>query len=178
MSINCNILSPLLKKTEPNFNNYLDRIYNEFKRYIIDNKLYFDQKEVKARIFPIDKTFGKCETFTHIISEEVKNSQFKMRCHKFERMERINWVEDLINNANCSQGCCSGIRVWSKRHKRNVFRTKLYLEQDQYCVVLEKKGSYYFLVTAFPVYREHTKNKLNNEYGRYLRDVARQQNGM
>lgn len=146
---------------------YHDRAYQVFKKEIIDEKLIFKGKEVKTREFPIID--NKVQSFFHIISEESKKG-IKIRLYKTERVRFIPYISKMIENYNECQRCndnCSKIKVWSAPYKGKILRTKLFLEDENYIIILEERKKYYLLISAYVVDRPDRKADLLKEYNKY-----------
>lgn len=167
--INCNKINftPIEKNNNEEMTEYHDRAYKIFKKEIIDGKLSFRGKEVKTRDYPIID--NKAQSFFHIISEENKKGMI-IRIYKQERVRFIPYISEMIKNYNECQTCnntCSKIKVWSAPYKRNVIRTKLFLVDEDYIIILEERKVYYLLVSAYVVDRPDRKIDLLKEYNKY-----------
>lgn len=82
--------------------------------------------------------------------------------------ERIRWVRKFIENnrSHCELIDCSGIKMWNKPFK-NTHRTHILLEEERYIVVLEKRDTYYLLITAHYLDIDHSLRKKVAEYEKY-----------
>ncbi|MGH7827901.1 MAG: hypothetical protein ACREQ7_22340 [Candidatus Binatia bacterium] len=69
---------------------------------------------------------------------------------------------------NWSQADAKGLKVWvSVRNKED--RIHIWLEAEDYVVVLAKRKDYVLPRSAFLVSYEHTRRKLRKEFERYYR---------
>lgn len=145
-----------------NWNKYLKRLYNYFKQNFIDSKPTFQGVALGVKRHPIEQ--GKEATFWHIISEGKVEDD---RLPDFRRCERIRWPRPIIEHSTEPV-----IKVWENKRGRNETRICLWLEQQEYLVVLAKRKNYVLLWTAYPVTQPHSKRKLEKEYQAYLKAKA------
>ena len=88
------------------------------------------------------------------------------RTPDLRRCERIGWLRAIIDNADDDR-----VKVWenertgTKGRERSVL---LWLEEEDFLVVLGKRAGYYLLVTAYQTNRDHTRRKLRREYEAYV----------
>ena len=143
---------------------YQERLFDVFKKTIVEGKLRFLGLPVNPRRFPEEK--GKHFTFWHLISEGEKEEE---RTPDLRRCERIAWVAWIIKNC----GSHPDISYWeSKRGSSRNF--VLWYEEGQFAVILAKRSRYFVLLSAYQVvndrriqsfrrdrdeYRENTSNK-------------------
>ena len=132
---------------------YLDALYAWFKQDFIDSKPAFRGKRLGLKRHPM--THGKEATFWHIISEGQDEEN---RIPDLRRCERIRWPKPVIENSEDSQ-----IKWWIAA-KRNESRIHIWLENEDYIVVLADRKGFLLPWTAFLVTREHTRRKLTKEY--------------
>jgi hypothetical protein len=83
--------------------------------------------------------------FWHLITEDHnnhKNDEDRIVCMR--RCERIRWVSHLISNINNSEISC-----WENKRgsDKNIV---IWLESENYMIVLSKRKEYYLLLTAYP----------------------------
>lgn len=167
--INCNKINftPIEKNENESINDYHNRAYNIYKKEIVDSILNFKGKKVITREYPIED--GKVQSFFHIISEQNKNG-LKIRLYKNERVKFIPYISEIIKNYYKCENCiesCSKIKVWSAPYKNKIYRTKLYLEDEDYIIILEERKEYYLLISAYVVDRLDRKEDLLKEYNKY-----------
>jgi hypothetical protein len=132
---------------------YLDALYAFFKEDFIHRVAFFKAERVVLKRHPIEK--GKEATFWHLISA---GSSEKDRLPELRRCERIRWPRPVIGQADDIV-----IKVWENK-RSNEKRICLWLEKQEYLVVLAKRSGYIVLWTAYLVTTDHQKNKLQKEY--------------
>lgn len=105
------------------------------------------------------------EGFWHLISRDDKNSG--ERNPDFRRAERLPWCAPVIINSENS-----AIRLWDYREGRGQIRTYIWLENCDYCVILEKLKKYRqaaaMLVTAFHVDGPSQRRSLRTKLGKAI----------
>lgn len=135
-------------------------ILGVLKRDFMDDRPIFRGKPVRLRVKPEHK--GRPEGFWHLTSAKMQGMVGEEldtpwgRSLDFKRCERIEWPRAFIEHAgdcSCSPDLCSGVMVWdtvTRGGPSGVKRkTKLFLEERSYLVVLEDRNSYWVLITAF-----------------------------
>lgn len=159
---------PKLERFE-DYNNdwtvYETELYNIFKHDFIDSSPTYKKVKVNVKHYP--KYFGKEEAFFHITCKNYMD--LHERAPDLRRCERIRWVRAFIENYDCdSTKCeeCEGVKIWSEPYKGKN-RIHLLLEEERYIVVLEKRDSYYLLITAFYLDYEHSLRKRLKHYEQY-----------
>lgn len=137
---------------------YLEEIYDLFR---LDHVLYsprFRGAALRLKRHPIID--GKEATFWHLISEGNLEDE---RVPDFRRCERICWPRQIIEHADDS-----AISVWENKRGAEK-RTLLWLEEEDYLVVLAERAGYNLLWTAYMVPQEHRQAKLRREYEAFIR---------
>jgi hypothetical protein len=135
---------------------YLDAIYAWFKQDFIDSKPVFQGRRLGLKRYPMDH--GKEATFWHLTSEGAIEED---RIPDLRRCERIRWPKPVIENHQNPR-----IKFWVSV-KRGENRIHIWLEDEDYIVVLADRRGFLLPWTAFLVNREHTRNKLRKEYEAY-----------
>ncbi len=154
----CKWLPDLLyKESYESDNKYLERLYKIFEESFKRSQPIFKGEQVGCRKNPI--THGYEEGFFHLTHRDYKNAPFQDRGIDYFRCERFEWIKKIIENYNCTDSCCTHIKVWEEKKK-----TYLLFEEVKYVVILEKRKGYYVVVTAFYIDYNHTMNKLLNKY--------------
>ena len=74
------------------------------------------------------------------------------------RCERIRWPRPVIDHSGDE-----AIKIWENVRKGEK-RICLWLEKEEYLVILAERRGYILLWTAYPVTQEHTKRKLRKEF--------------
>ena len=144
-----------------NYNNwpdYLEGLYEIFRKDFIDTKPKYLGLDVVCFIEPVFQ--GKEFTFWHLITEG--NIEIN-RTPDFRRCERINWPKPIIENSKDGN-----IKVWENVRKnkkgKKTKRISICYGNWEYLVILGIRKKHYSFVTAYPVFRGHTKQKLKKEY--------------
>ena len=139
-------------------NAYIEALYKVFRRDFIDNEITYDGKRVDI----IHQTYynDKERTFWHLISEGKEDVNRKPISF---RAETLPWAKALIkDNQDCDR-----IKKWVKYHdktKRN--RHYIWCIEINYIVILEDRGKYYKLITAYPV-SENMTPKYMKDYNKH-----------
>ncbi len=143
---------------------YEDQLYQIFKADFIDDWPFLFNLPVRLRRRdPVD---GKEEAFYHVTCNHFLESN-NDRQPDLERCARICWIRYFIEHIDCTQiPCneCNGILIWDEPWKHNKTRTLIFLEEERYIVVLEKRETCYFLITAYYIGQDHTLAKLKKSY--------------
>lgn len=151
------------------YNSYLEVIYQIFRSDFIDSSPTYKNAIVEVNR-KIDKDFKKEESFVHVITRNYEDGQHNLsdREHDVSRTNRVPWIRPFITKCDACRKCniyCDGIKVWEKRKGKRI-RTLFLLEEERYLVVIEKRGRWYFLVTAYYIDYNHYLDDLIEEYGR------------
>ena len=150
------------------WNEYLDSIYEIFKKDFIDNRPIFDGKGVNFRKAPMD---GKYEhTFIHLThKDEYHNSSNPNdRLPDPRRAERIGWNKAIIENYKCSDTCenCDKVLYFEEYYKKNI-RVYLLFKDVKFSDIIEKRENYNLLITGYYIEYEHTMKKYIKKYEQY-----------
>jgi hypothetical protein len=120
---------------------YEDHLYGIFLDTVVNGCLSFQGLPVKSQYRP--ETKGKGFSFWHLISEgddELERIPCPRRC------ERIRWFAWVIENVSH----CSEITWWENKRGPNT-HVVIWLEQEQFAVILAKRNRYYLIKTAYVV---------------------------
>lgn len=142
-----------ISKFEEDVTEFIDLIYDIFKKDFIENKPKYKENEIRLKNHPMID--DKEAAFWHLITEGPEE---ETRSICLERCKRIPWPRPVILNNECST-----LKVWKEyRSGRNKaeYRIHLFLENPGYLVVLNIRNGYYVLWTAYPVEKEHRREKL------------------
>lgn len=167
--MNCKLeLKTIEKEEKESINDYHERAYKIFKETLMDNEIYYKGIPVKVRDLPIED--NKVQGFFHVISECDKKS--RIRLYKNERVKFIPFISKMITEFSKCEECsedCSKIKIWSAPYlgKESIQRVKIYFEEYDYIVILEKRNTYYQLITAYVVDRDDRRLDLLKEYAKY-----------
>lgn len=148
------------------FSSYEENIYQVFSHDFIETHPEFEHKPVKIRWHPI--VDGREQAFFHVTSKEYTSDT--ERCPDPKRCERIRWIRAFIENYDCDPNqCdvyCSGIKVWDEPYK---MYTRVYIlsEEEKYMVIVERRGTYNLLITAYYLDYPHALEKQLKKYRNY-----------
>ncbi|MFH1717991.1 MAG: hypothetical protein ABIF19_11605 [Planctomycetota bacterium] len=139
-----------------NWDAYREAIYSWFKQDFVDNKPVFQGRRLGLKRLPL--TYGKEATFWHLIQEGRIEED---RIPDLRRCERIRWPKPVIEHESDPK-----VKYWVSV-KRKEDRIHIWLEGEDYVVVLADRGSFLLLWTAFLVTKQHTREKLRKEHASY-----------
>jgi len=162
---NCPEWLPALVRLEDysgDWDAFLNAVYGFFKQDFVDMRPVFRGRRLGLKRHPVSE--GKEATFWHMTSEGKVESE---RTPDLRRCEKIRWPRPMIEHADEY-----GLKVWSSI-KRNETRIHIWLESEDYLVVLADRKGYLLPWTAFLVTRDHTKQKLRKEYEAYQKTQAK-----
>jgi hypothetical protein len=143
----------LLEDYEGEWNRYVEKVYEYFKQDFVDHKPIFRGRRLNLKRHPV--SHGKEATFWHLTSEGKDEAN---RTPDLRRCERIRWPRPIIELADAK-----GVKVWASI-RNNERRIHLWLESEDYLVVLADRGDYLLPWTAFLITRDHTRRKLQKDY--------------
>jgi len=149
----------LFKKYQGDWNVYVEALYQYFKTDFVDSKPSYEGRKLNLKRHPIEQ--GKEATFWHMISEGEREED---RLPDFRRCERICWPKPVIEHSPDAM-----IKVWKNR-RRGETRICLWLESEDYLVILADRKEYILPWTAYLVDQPHRKRKLQREYEQYCND--------
>lgn len=153
----------LFKDYGGDWEQYVEAIYAYFKEDFIDSKPEFQGRRLGLKRHPLSN--GKEATFWHLISEGIDEAS---RTVDFRRCERICWPRPLIENSEDDV-----VKVWTnvrKSTKGVETRICLWLEVQEYLVILADRKEYILPWTAYVVDRPHQKKKLQKEFEEYWKN--------
>ena len=161
-------LPPLIRFADysGSWNDFYENDYQLFKEDFVNNKPVFEGRRLRLKRHPLTED-GKEATFRHMITEGAVEENRKP---DITRMERIRWPAPVIEHSEEVV-----IKIWRNQRRRNETRILLWLENQDYLVILADRGDYILPWTAYCVEREHRKRKLQKEYERYWQDQGIQQ---
>lgn len=139
---------------------YLAHIFSIFTRDFITTSPVYKNKKV---LHDKKDDGGKPATFVHITTEEDRTTKERVLC--LRRCERIGWIKSIIENAHDP-----AVLVWEKEQtstKRRTIRTYLFLEQEDFLVIIEELKHGCFMITAIYVDYPHQKRKHLKDYEAY-----------
>lgn len=148
----------LLNDCGGDWDRYLEAIYRYFKADFIDNKPIFRGVRLALKRHPLSQ--GKEATFWHMTSEGTDEAN---RTPDLRRCERIRWPRPVIEEADAK-----GLKVWIAV-RNNERRINIWLEAEDYVVVLAQRKEYLLPWTAYLVTYDHTRRRLRREFEEYSR---------
>jgi hypothetical protein len=143
----------LFEEYSRNWNAYEDVLYQHFLNDLVHNQVKYQGMPISLRKHLEYK--NKHFSFWHVTSEGEKESE---RTPDFRRCERICWIRAIIENHSDP-----AIKTWENIRKGKL-SVCLWLEEEQYLVVLGKRDGYWLLLTAYCTNYPHTQKKLRREY--------------
>jgi len=146
----------LFKSYHGHWDTYLETVYGYFKKDFVDGAPCFRGARLALKKGPLSQ--GKEATFWHLISEGADEEN---RLPLIERCERIRWPKPVIEHAEEVV-----IKAW-ENERRGETRICLWLESQEYLVILARRKGYVLLWTAYPVRENHRKAKLQKECETY-----------
>src|SRR3954470_4913744 len=137
---------------------YREILYEAFCKDFVQSCPAFRNQAVRLKRHPVIE--GKEATFWHFVTEGSNEAD---RMPDLRRCERIRWPRAIIERSDDPS-----LKVWeNERHGDR--RICLWLEREEYLVVLADRGTFVLPWTAYLVTEAHRKRKLQNEYEDYLR---------
>jgi hypothetical protein len=149
----------LFEDSHGDWDAYVEILYAYFKQDFIDNKPCVQGRRLGLKRYPL--TNGKEATFWHMTSEGKDEDD---RTPDLRRCERIRWPKPLIENSTDPK-----VKYWVST-KGQDDRIHIWLEDEDYVVVLADRRGYLLPWTAFMVTWEHTKKKLQKEFEMYWKN--------
>jgi hypothetical protein len=107
---------------------------------------------------------GKERTFWHCIQEGPVEEE---RIPDLRRCERISWIRPVIEHVDSPE-----VRQWVNE-RRGKNRSILWVDSAEFLVVLEPRGSAWYLWTAYPVTSEWKKVRLFKECEAFYKSQRR-----
>ena len=153
-------LPPLVKMEDYNgeWDKYLDALHDYFVQDFVHHKPTFRSKPLSLKRHPL--SYGKEATFWHVISSGATEEK---RFVDPRRCERIRWIRAVIEHAGDPS-----VKVWFT-NRSGESRICLWLEEQEYLVILAERKGYLLIWTAYTVTENHRKRKLQKEFESYCR---------
>jgi hypothetical protein len=168
MTDNCQYLPERKEISQYNgsWPDYVNALYAIFKHDLINNDVIFDGKRVD--IIHQEIFDGKEKSFWHIVSEAVsKGDTDNDRIPNLERASRVPWIRPMIQGGDCEH--YFKYDLW--HDKTNKIRTHIFCEETGFIVIIEDRGKYYKLITAFLLDEKMLQKELKR-YKRYKNENA------
>lgn len=153
----------LLKDYGGDWSQYVEAVYACFQEDFIDSNPEFQGRRLGLKRHPLSN--GKEATFWHLTSEGMDEAT---RTPDLRRCERIRWPRPVIANSEDDV-----VKVWTNVRtgaKGEETRICLWLETQEYLVILADRKQYILPWTAYVVDRPHQKKKLQKEFEKYWKD--------
>ncbi len=139
---------------------YSEAVHKEFIKDFVESKPIYEGKPIFVRYEPSYKLKGA--TFWHLVSEGTEESE---RIPDLRRCERIRWPRAIIENATSDDiKVWETTRTWKGQKQRRI---NFALDGFDYLVVIADSRNF-DLVTAYPVERSHSREKLRKEFEIFL----------
>ena len=148
---------PDLVPFEGDWNSYVEWLYKIYMQEVVYGRLIFSNLPIKTRYHPPSR--GKGSGFWHVIQEGPSEDE---RIPDLRRCERISWISWMIRNATKDDRIS-----WWEEVRRSYRDVLIWLEQEDYLVVLSKRKGYYLLKTAYIANKPHKKRGLRKNREKY-----------
>lgn len=174
--MDCWIPEEEFRDCSESWSDYDKRLYAIFRADFVESRPIFNGFPVKPRTNPYYDE--REESFWHLTCRDYghTNGGSKSRDPDLERCRRIRWPRAFIDNYllcakhDIQSSKCRGVLIWESTHKtnngRSTDRVKLFLDEERYLLVLEKRQHYYLLITAYYVDEEYSYKGLKREAAR------------
>lgn len=136
---------------------YENAIYEIYLDEIVRGQLKFCNLPVRTRHTP--KTKEKHFGFWHIISEGQVEED---RLPDLDRCRRIRWIKWVIENHQA----CSDVSFWAEK-MRGKNEVVLWIEKEQYVVVLSERRDAWLLKTSYLATRSGKIRQLKRNREKY-----------
>jgi len=150
---------PALLDTDGVWEEVISRLYRVFEKDFILDQCHFNDRLI---IWDQRKLVGKYdEGFWHLITK-LDNS-IGDRFLDTPRARRLPWCKPTIENSTDNF-----IKVWEFLESSGRVKTYIWLENFDYLVIVQERRNVFFLVTAFHVDGDASRNRLKSKYDRRL----------
>jgi hypothetical protein len=135
-----------------------DRLYSAFEAAFKSGPVLHGQ--VPVYYDRRDGPLGREEGFWHLVTREA-DAKTHRRCFEAKRAKKLSWARPLVECESHPR-----IRVWDydSGNRRKGVRTYLWLEDQDYVVILKRAGRPYALVTAYDVDGPDTRRYFERLY--------------
>ena len=140
---------------------YLEALYRVFHHDFVLTRPCLNGQSVECRHYPKDQ--GKEAAFWHLISTGESEDD---RLPDIRRCERVPWPRPIIEHTPSDD-----IKMWTNLRHGQV-NICIWLDGEDYLIVLGQRKSYLLFLTAYPVVEDHRKKKLMKEYSAYKASAA------
>lgn len=136
---------------------YLDYIYQLYLEEFFYNTVF--HKGVPVKTFTNLEYNGKQATFNHITTKGSRD-----RLYNTLRCERYEWIKAMIEGKRCEK--CEDIAIWPEK-KGKKHRVLIWCKKTNFLIVLEKRKTEFYLITAYCVIYSNKERDLRHSYNRY-----------
>lgn len=152
---------PPLEPFTGNWESYIDHIYAIYKQTILQSNLRYNNLPVQPRFTP--ESHGKHHGFWHITSDgEIEEE----REPDLRRCERIRWVQWVIDNV----AAYAEVSWWEEK-RGNTLEIVIWIESEQYVVVLSERRDYWLLKTAYLATKSGKIKQLTRNREKFLNSI-------
>lgn len=153
----------LLTEHGGDWERYLAAIYAWFVQDFVVGKPDFCGRPIGLKRHPV--SLGKEATFWHMVSDGLVEEDREI---DLRRCERIRWPSPVIEHSTGNV-----VKVWENvrtTKKGPESRICLWMEAQEYLVILADRKDYLLPWTAYVVDRPHQKAKLQREFEAYCKN--------
>lgn len=144
---------------------YLDAVYAIYLREVAWGGLTFRGLPVNCRYQP--ETYGKHYAFWHMMQEGPIEDE---RTADMERCRRVRWIAWVIKAAQTDD---PRVRVFPEEKRHGEQPWALWVEEENYLVILWERNRYFLLKTAYPVTYAGTRKALMRDWLRHKQTVKK-----
>lgn len=135
---------------------YTDGIYEIFLQEVVNGGLTFQGLGISCQYRPA--TFGKHYGFWHMMQEGPVEDD---RTADPERCKRVRWIAWVIRAAEAGD---PRIKVFPEEKRYGEQPWALWMEEQNYVVILWERNGYFLLKTAYPVTYKGTRKALLRDW--------------
>ncbi|MBZ5553372.1 MAG: oxidoreductase [Acidobacteriia bacterium] len=135
----------------------LEELYRTYLDTVAFGNLRFRGLPVRCQFRPM--TFGKHFAFWHMMQEGKIEDD---RHIDLQRCRRVRWISWVIQNSENEPR----IRVFEQAPRNRERSYVLWLDEEDYAVILWRRNDYYLLKTAF-LLKEHKKKEFARDWEKY-----------
>ncbi len=125
---------------------HIDAVYEAYINEVVKARLFFLDTPISFKYAPAtdDKGFA----FWHAVQEEGKTRAEDDRIIDPRRCERITWPAYMVSNARPDG---RGDVLWWRVRRHGRKRVVMWLEADEYALILEDRGTFWLFWTTYTV---------------------------
>lgn len=144
-----------------NFSAWIEAVYRIYHEQVVRGGLTFQGMPLACKFTP--ETDGKGFAFWHCVSEQGDAPGEDNRTIDTRRAERIAWIAHAVQSA-----APDGPVVWWEAYRGTRPRVVIWIREDRYAVILERRPSNYMLWTTYQV-RSGREKAFAAEHAAYWR---------